>query len=407
VVPRSARAHGVARLAKHLLLLAVSLLGALLGGEAIARRVVDEVYLERQIRAGGVFVPYEPGATADLLQPEFRVRYQINRFGYRDRRERRAERTPGTPRVALLGDSFAAGWGVELEDSFASQLERATGIEVINSAKNGGCPLWFVPQARWVREHFAPDWLLVQLFDNDADDNRQFMDRFELDYGERVGELPRSIRTLDSPGRRILNALDSTVLQHRFRRLVKSLRGKRLEPLPYVKPGARPDEPILSRAEAIARFGVDLSAARPWEGPFSFHDPSQHEAWRERLAWNAQLLDQLLEESARARVPVAVLYIPAYPVFLRAPAENPLAQGAREVAERRGALWLDVRELFRDQPRPEELYYAFDSHLNAAGHAAVAEVLVRELAPRLGRAVARTAALEADVLRRDAAPIAP
>jgi lysophospholipase L1-like esterase len=378
-------------LAKQVLLLAVSLLAALAGAEAIARRVVDDVYLERQIRAGGVLVPYEPGATADLLQPEFRVRYRINRFGHRDRLDRRAERTPGTPRVGLIGDSFAAGWGVELEDGFASRLERATGIEVVNGAKNGGCPLWFVPQARWLRERFAPDWLLVQLFDNDADDNRQFMDRFELRYGERVGELPRAIRPLDTAPRRLRHALDSTVLQHRFRQLQRRLRGKRLERTPYVKPGARPDQPILTREQAIARFAVDLSPARPWQGPFSFYDPAQREAWRERLDWNAQLLDQLLEESARANVPVAVLYIPAYPVFLRAPAESPLADGAREVTLRRGALWLDAREIFARERAPEELYYAFDSHLNAAGHAVLARALARELAPgvRAGQLVGR------------------
>ncbi|MCI0345877.1 MAG: SGNH/GDSL hydrolase family protein, partial [Chloroflexi bacterium] len=278
--------------------LLVSLLGALLGGEAIARRVVDDVYLERQIRSGGVLVPYEPGGTADLLQPEFRVRYRINRFGYRDRLDRREARTPGVPRVALLGDSFAAGWGVEFEDGFASRLERATGIEVINSAKNGGCPLWFVPQARWLREHFAPDWLLVQLFDNDADDNRQHMDRFELAYGDRVGELPRAIGPLDTPGRRLRHSWDATVFQHRFRQLQRRLSGKRLARTPYVKPGAKPDEPILTRAQAILRYAVDLTPNRPWEGPFSFHDPKRVDAWRERIAWNAQLLDQLIEESA-------------------------------------------------------------------------------------------------------------
>jgi hypothetical protein len=370
------------------LALVVSVLGALIAGEAIARLVVDDVYLERQIGSGGVLVPYEPGAVADLLQPEFRVGYRINRFGYRDRIDRSEARTPGVPRIALLGDSFAAGWGVEFGDTFASRFERATGIEMIDSAKNGGCPLWYVPQARWLRERFAPDWLLVQLFDNDADDNRQFMDDFELDYGARVGELPESIGPLDTLSRKLRHAWDATVFQHRFRQLQRKLSGKRLARTPYVKPGAKPNEPILTRAQAIERYAVDVSPNRAWDGPFSFYDPAQRDAWRERLAWNAQLLDQLLEESARANVPVAVLYIPAYPVFLRPPEPSPLADAVREVVQRRGARWLDAREWFAAEREPALLYYAFDSHLDAAGHAAVADGLVRELAPRV-RAAAR------------------
>ncbi|HKA14383.1 MAG TPA: SGNH/GDSL hydrolase family protein [Myxococcota bacterium] len=363
--------------------LLLSVLGALVGGEALARRVVDDVYLERQIGSGGLLVPYEPGLSADLLQPEFRVRYDINRFGYRDRLDRSEARTPGVPRVALLGDSFAAGWGVEFADTFASRFERATGIEVIDSAKNGGCPLWYVPQARWLRERFSPDWLLVQLFDNDPDDDRQFMDRFELAYGDRVGELPRAIGPLDTLGRWLRHAWDATVIQHRFRQLQRRLSGKRLARTPYVKPGAKPDAPILTRAQAIARYAIDLSPNRPWDGPFSFHDPGQREEWRERIAWNAQLLDQLIEEAARADVPVAVLYIPAYPVFLRAREPNPAAAAVREVAERRGALWLDATDWFATAPTPAELYYAFDSHLDPAGHAAIAAALARELAPRV------------------------
>ena len=35
----------------------------------------------KDLRAGGVLVPYEPGATADLLMPEFRVPDEINQFG--------------------------------------------------------------------------------------------------------------------------------------------------------------------------------------------------------------------------------------------------------------------------------------------------------------------------------------
>jgi hypothetical protein len=223
----------------------------------------------------------------------------------------------------------------------------------------------------------------VQLFDNDADDNRQFMDDFGLGYGDRVGELPRELGPLDTWDRQLRHAWDATVLQHRFRQLQRRLHGKRLARTPYVKPGAKPDEPILSRAQAIERYAVDLTPNRPWDGPFAFHDPSQRDAWRDRIAWNAQLLDQLIEEAARANLPVAVLFIPAYPVFLRAPEENPLADALREVAQRRGALWLDAHGLFAGMASPAELYYAFDSHLDPAGHAAIADALARELAPRV------------------------
>jgi lysophospholipase L1-like esterase len=371
------------------ILLLASLAIALALGEAAARIVVDDVYLERQIRSGGVLVPYEPGGRADLLTSEFRVAYHINRFGYRDRLDRREERSTDTPRVALLGDSFAAGWGVEFEDSFGARLEHETGIEVVNAAKNGGCPLWFVPQGRRVRERFAPDWLVVQLFDNDAEDNVQFADRFELEIGGRVGALPRQIGALVEWDRRLRHEFDNLVLQRRFEQLQRRLKGKRPRRTSYVKPGSRPDSPILTREQAIDEHGVDLTAARPWQGPFSFHDPAQLDPWRGRLAWNAALLDQVIEESAREGIPVAVVYIPAYPVFLRPPAPNPLADAVRETVDRRGALWLDARDFFSEVPDPTTLYYVHDGHLNSEGHAVVARALVRELAPRLLRSPKR------------------
>jgi hypothetical protein len=66
---------------------------------------------------------------------------------------------------------------------------------------------------------------------------------------------------------------------------------------------------------------------------------------------------------------VALLYVPAYDVFVHAPAPNPLADSVRAVAERRGALWIDLEQAFASARHPEELYHAYDGHLNAAGHA--------------------------------------
>src|SRR5262245_18468573 len=97
------------------LLLAASILVSLVLAELVARRAVDEVYLMRRLNDEGVLVPYEPDSEADLLTDEFRVRFRINVFGYRDRLDRREERAPDVARVGLIGDSFASGWGVEFD----------------------------------------------------------------------------------------------------------------------------------------------------------------------------------------------------------------------------------------------------------------------------------------------------
>jgi hypothetical protein len=376
------------------LLLVASVLFSLVLAEWVARHLVDEVYLQRRVRDAGVLIPYEPDSEADLLTDEFRVRYRTNSFGYRDRLERRAERTPGVARVGLLGDSFAAGWGVEFEETFGDRFERATGIEMLNAAKNGGCALWFVAQARYVRERFAPDWLLVQVFDNDLDDNLMYLSSFRIAVGERFTALPPALRIDATRWHRVAQYFDSFVLRRRLLQLSRVIRGEEPSSTPYVKPGAKPGHRILTRAESIAAHHVDLSPARAYPPTFAFHVPSQAGAFAERVRWNALLLDQLIEESDAAGVPVALLYVPSYDVFVHDPAPNPLADSLRELAARRGALWIDLEQAFAKRERPEELYHAYDGHLNAAGHAAVAEILVRELAPRVApdRAHARVTA---------------
>lgn len=365
------------------LLLAASVAFSLVLGELVARLVIPEVTIQREVRDGGIVVPYRPGASADFLTDEFRVRFAVNRFGYRDRLDRRAERTPGVPRVALLGDSFSAGWGVELEQTFAYRFEEATGIEVVNAARHGGSPLWYVIQSRRVRDRFHPDWLLVQLFDNDPSDNVRHARSFPLSVGDRVGELPESLRPPHGLLAWLGDRWSRLVLPQRFRALVRRIEGRTVVRSPCVRPGARPGARILSREESIAAHHVDFSPDSPWEGRFGFHDPARQDAWRERLAWNEQLLEQLLQEAEQAGVPVAILYIPDYAIFFREPTASPLADGLRALAERHGAPWIDAREIFADHPRPWELYYAYDRHLNAEGHAALGRALVRELAPRV------------------------
>lgn len=71
---------------------------------------------------------HRKGAVAAFAQGE----YRINSLGLRDR-ERRHQAAPGTYRLMVLGDSFAEGFSVSLEDSAAQVLER--------SLDRPGCPV--------------------------------------------------------------------------------------------------------------------------------------------------------------------------------------------------------------------------------------------------------------------------
>src|SRR5262245_781077 len=61
----------------------------------------------------------------------FDVVYQTNTFGARDAEFRRSK-TDARSRYILLGDSFAEGFGVDIEHTTQHHLEQMAGIDVYN-----------------------------------------------------------------------------------------------------------------------------------------------------------------------------------------------------------------------------------------------------------------------------------
>ena len=74
---------------------------------------------------------HAPDAVRQHTSRCFRVEYRTNSVGMRDVERSRLSRTP---RVAVLGDSFLAGWGLHESERLSNLLERETGIPHLNFA---------------------------------------------------------------------------------------------------------------------------------------------------------------------------------------------------------------------------------------------------------------------------------
>jgi acetyltransferase AlgX (SGNH hydrolase-like protein) len=139
-------------------------------GDFLFRRTGVPIYArERHAGFGN-----RPGLSFDHRTNEFHARYYVNQAGFRVPRpelEYMLARPNNTYRVMILGPSFAYGWGVEYQQSFAGVLEqllqerRFAGemkIEIINAGvpaiPTGAQLAWF----ERVGKGYTPD-LVVQL----------------------------------------------------------------------------------------------------------------------------------------------------------------------------------------------------------------------------------------------------
>ena len=102
------------------------------------------------------------------------VNVKTNSFGMRGP-ETTLEKPPGTYRIALLGDSFAFGWGVEQDKMFAKVAEDTLNSKLTNEPKveilNFGTPGYstFQETALFREEglRYKPDAVLVYFVEND------------------------------------------------------------------------------------------------------------------------------------------------------------------------------------------------------------------------------------------------
>lgn len=137
---------------------------------------INSEFDESPIRIGNI---NEDSLVLDTLKPNSSMNLagayvKINSLGFRDY-EYSLEKPNNTFRIAVLGDSFTFGYGVEIDETYVKQLEILLNknfdkkIEVLNFGGNGGNTLL---ESIYLKEkvlEFDPDLIIVGFTPNDVD----------------------------------------------------------------------------------------------------------------------------------------------------------------------------------------------------------------------------------------------
>lgn len=349
-------------------------------------------YVERDERLGHVHVR---GYRGWYKTAEFTTLISISPLGLRDRRTS-YEKTPGTFRVVLLGDSFLEGIQVQQSDGVAERLEvllNAWGlghVEVINAgvvAYGTGQEVLFYEQD--VRR-YQPD-LVVLLFyvGNDVKNNSY---QLEIPGGKRDLSL-KPYFDLDSAGRLLLlpgpppKPVQPLVHVARARCWTYNL----LESTLFVQLGPtfqREDLEVVGGARNTFR---EVFATTP--------DETWLQAWRITEA----LLGRLQDDARADGAPLMIVGVPDWRsltdgVWRRAMAGSRLLDGRAspdaptdrlgETARRLGTPYLNLLPVYRERTEAGDgpFYFTFDGHWNTAGHAVAAQAIADTLrASEFGR----------------------
>jgi len=107
---------------------------------------------------------YPPGLTSSFETIEFTYTVHINALGLRDREF--AVARSQTYRVLAIGDSLTYGWGVEIEQTWPTQLERnlregGLDLEVLNLGRSGIAPSFYALLAERAIPLLKPDLVIV------------------------------------------------------------------------------------------------------------------------------------------------------------------------------------------------------------------------------------------------------
>lgn len=291
-------------------------------------------------------------------EPEFVMEARHDSHGFRGA-ETPDAKPAGRVRVLALGDSFTYGIGVAEAETFCARLAAAEPrLEVVNTGVEGygTAQQWLLFRETGAR--LRPDVVLLCYFWNDLANNMKRIEPLGLRLGADGSVAhtpPPPVAQKPEEARGGGGALHGS---YAYR---------------YLRDGWKT---LWLRMKSAA--GADL------EDPDRLLPEQVEEAWR----WQEALLAALARDVSASGARFAVVVIPDQVQVHPEIEVAGLRDHFLDVQERLGAIGkkigvpvIDLLPGIRDAASRTKapLYHRFDRHLNAAGHAAAAEVLVTEM----------------------------
>jgi len=276
---------------------------------------------------------------------EYDVVYHINSLGQRDDEPT----TNDSETVLLLGDSFMEGYGVERGEILADRLEATTSWNVINAGVKSYSPLleYLYLKHRGLAQ--KPDTVVLFLDLSDPANDLYYSTRL---VGDRI--MPR-IKTYEALYRSALYAY-AIHLQLKY--------------------GNHHDKGYAGAAGNLAPL---------FAGDDDIPDSEYLPKWEKSFEYLKSIRDLLGENNIGF---VLVTYPYGHQVSPDAWKEGRVAHGfppgissdrpfrlVESWAQSESISVISLDQSFRSAPAPEKLYFNFDGHWNAAGHAFAAEII--------------------------------